>query len=246
MARILVVDDDPSVRAILGSALLRPGHEVDAAADGVEALRRIAMGRPDVVLADVVMPRMNGWMLLRRMRTDPDLAYVPVILLSGLGGTEERLRGFRLGADDVVVKPVHLDELRCRVDNALRHGRRDRVLSTGMSGCLSQIGLSTVLMMLSMERRTGELVVQQGASVARLLVREGNVVQASMGRDESDLDCVLAVLSWSSGAFELVPQPIDAEDRVGTSTTAILLEAARMADEAQHEHDSQVSAALLS
>lgn len=232
MARVLIVDDDPSTRSILAGALARPGREIEVAEDGFEALRLIEARLPDVIVTDVVMPRMSGWTLVKQLRAAPATAFVPVIFLSGLDAPEDRIQGFRLGGDDFVAKPVNLEELRLRIESALRHAPRERARAVGMSGTLAAVGISTLLMVLSMERKTGALSVTHQGTTARLLIRGGDVVQAwleDVGR--GGVECVYELFSWTDGEFEFVSTEIEVPDSIGCSTTGLLLEAARRSDE---------------
>ena len=76
--------------------------------------------RPDLIITDVMMPKLDGWALVRALRSRAELALVPVIFLTALGGEEDRIRGFRLGADDYLPKPFRFEELELRVANALK------------------------------------------------------------------------------------------------------------------------------
>ena len=110
--RVLVVDDEPNLVRLLAESLSDAGYEVLTAAEGQEGVRRLYADRPDLVVLDVRMPRMDGWETLKRVREVSD---VPVILLTARDAEADRLRGFALGADDYVTKPFSLAELGARV-----------------------------------------------------------------------------------------------------------------------------------
>ena len=119
-ASVLVVDDSPDSRELLGALLESAGYRVWTAADGREGLRSVFANRPDLVLVDVVMPNMDGWELLGRIR---DMSDTPVMMLTALGAEEEKVRGLRSGADDYLVKPFGRAELLARVGALLRRTR---------------------------------------------------------------------------------------------------------------------------
>ncbi len=123
MPHILFVDDDPSVRSVIARALHRPQRTIEVAKHGEEALARGARNKPNLIVTDVVMPRMNGWAFVRRLRASPETAFIPVIFVTGLSSPTDRIRGFRIGADDYIAKPVDLDELELRVENVLHRAR---------------------------------------------------------------------------------------------------------------------------
>ena len=110
---MLVVDDDQAVRDSLKRSLEYSGYEVSTATDGVDALARLGAVRPDAVIMDVMMPRLDGLETCRRMRAAGDLT--PVLLLTARDGVGDRVSGLDAGADDYVVKPFALEELLARV-----------------------------------------------------------------------------------------------------------------------------------
>jgi DNA-binding response OmpR family regulator len=116
-AKVLVVDDDPDIRALLGELLGRAGFDVDEAAEGRAALRRLYESPPALVILDVAMPGMDGYQTLERIR---DLSDVPVLMLTARVQELEKVRGLSLGADDYVAKPFGRQELLARVQALLR------------------------------------------------------------------------------------------------------------------------------
>ncbi|MFI8824787.1 response regulator transcription factor [Streptomyces sp. NPDC053431] len=119
-ARILVVDDDPTVAEVVTGYLDRSGFAVEHAADGPEALLRAGERRPDLVVLDLMLPGLDGLEVCRRLReTGP----VPVIMLTARGDEEDRITGLEVGADDYVTKPFSPRELVLRVESVLRRSR---------------------------------------------------------------------------------------------------------------------------
>jgi DNA-binding response OmpR family regulator len=116
-AEVLVVEDEDDVRRLVRVLLERAGHSVLEAANGLEALRRLEAGAPDLVVLDVAMPELDGWQTLERIR---DLSDVPVLMLTARAGELDKVRGLRGGADDYVTKPFGRQELLARVEALLR------------------------------------------------------------------------------------------------------------------------------
>jgi CheY-like chemotaxis protein len=119
----LVVDDDRSSRTLLVGMLRRAGYDVNAAADGLEALQRVRETKPDVVLLDVLMPRMSGYEVCAAIKDDPVTQHCQVMLVTSLDGTPDKVEGLDIGADDYVCKPVRSDEFLAKV-RALIRARR--------------------------------------------------------------------------------------------------------------------------
>ena len=134
--RILVVDDDPDILQFVRLNLELDGFEVELAGGGKEALEKAAAAPPDLMLLDVMMPEIDGLTVLRRMRSDPPTANVPVIVLTARSLAEDRVKGLDLGADDYITKPFDLEELIARVRTVLRRSQQMRDLSplTGLPG----------------------------------------------------------------------------------------------------------------
>ncbi|GAA3570289.1 response regulator transcription factor [Nonomuraea rosea] len=151
--RILVVDDDPTVSEVVARYLERDGHEVECVGDGVEALRRALAHPPDLMVLDLMLPKIDGLQVCRKLR---ERWPVPVIMLTALGEEIDRVVGLETGADDYVTKPFSPRELALRVQSVLRRARGASV--TGGTGVL----------------RDGDLVVDVGAHEVRL--RGGEVM----------------------------------------------------------------------
>jgi putative two-component system response regulator len=136
-ATVLVVDDIAANARLLQRLLMRDGHHVLFAEDGEEALERVRCDRPDLVLMDVVMPTLDGFETCRRLKSDPKTRLVPVVLITALQGTRERVRGLEVGADGFLSRPVSTAELTARVRSLLRIKRFTDELDSAESVILS-------------------------------------------------------------------------------------------------------------
>jgi len=226
------------------AVLEKRGYQIMTAPDGAEALKVVAQSTPNLIITDVMMPRMDGWTLVKQLRAQPRFAMVPVIFLTALASDDDRIRGFRLGADDYLPKPFRFDELDLRVANVLKKqqelhkeakpGGEDG--KPGIHGALDQLGLSSLLAMLEMERKSGVLVLRRGSEVGRIFVREGRVVFARMDAGpKQNAEAVFELLGWPDGRFDFSTIEVDMEDQVQSSTTHLLMEGARLIDEANNK-----------
>ncbi len=120
--QVLVVEDDPQVRDVVRRYLERDGLAVQVAASGTEGLELARRGRPDVILLDVMLPGISGLEVCRILR-DVDGSDVPIIMLTALGDTDDRIAGLQTGADDYIGKPFSVKELALRVGSVLRRSR---------------------------------------------------------------------------------------------------------------------------
>ena len=117
-SRVLVVDDEENIGFLLDSALRHFGHEVKVAATGRDALKEVEAFDPDVMLLDVMLPDLDGFEIVRRMRLDGKK--VPVLFLTARDAVDDKVRGLTLGGDDYVTKPFSLEEVMARIQVILR------------------------------------------------------------------------------------------------------------------------------
>jgi phosphate regulon transcriptional regulator PhoB len=122
-SRVLIVEDEPDIRALVVHHLKREGYQVSAASSGEEALRQVQAAPPDLILLDLMMPAMDGLEVCRRLRQDPATASLPIVMLTAKGDEIDRVLGLEIGADDYVVKPFSPKELLARVRAVLRRSR---------------------------------------------------------------------------------------------------------------------------
>ncbi len=125
MARILVVDDEPSIVKLVSATLRARGHTTFEAYDGVEAVDKALELRPDLILLDIMMPRMNGTEARRKLHDNPKTAKIPVIHLSAIGDFESQLESMEDGLTDYITKPFAPKELAERVEQFLDPARRE-------------------------------------------------------------------------------------------------------------------------
>jgi adenylate cyclase len=118
--RILIVDDNDNNRAILAARLGAQGYVTEEAADGAEALEAVHREAPDLILLDVMMPKINGLEVCRRLRSDPSLGFIPVILVTARADSEDVVAGLEAGADEYLAKPIDQTALVARVRSMLR------------------------------------------------------------------------------------------------------------------------------
>lgn len=124
MKKILVVDDDRTMRTVLTRYLENRGYQVEQVTSGAEALVAVTKNPPDLVVSDVMMPEMDGLEFCRRLRATPSGQLMPFIFLSGKGELEDRIHGHSIGADDYLTKPVDPRELVAKIESQLERSRR--------------------------------------------------------------------------------------------------------------------------
>ncbi len=176
--RILVVEDDPAILTGLRDLLESEGYAVETARDGAVALERFRAARPDLVLLDVMIPKMSGYDVCRAIRAE-DRA-TPVVMLTAKGQEVDKVVGLELGADDYIVKPFGIAELLARVHSALRRGALAGAHANEIpAGVISLGSVELDLDALSGRRRDGasfSLTPKEAALLRFLLAHEGRVI----------------------------------------------------------------------
>jgi pilus assembly protein CpaE len=171
-AKILIVDDDPDTQRVLGYTLTQEGFQVVSAGDGAEALRVREREHPDVILLDIMLPKLDGYQVAERIRAEEgSAAHIPIIMVTAETDIEQKVRGLRAGADDYLVKPFHPAELLARIrsllarfapryaDPAARPAAAGRVLA--FYGAKGGVGTTTLAInaAIALQRDQGRRVV---------------------------------------------------------------------------------------
>jgi DNA-binding response OmpR family regulator len=234
--RILVADPQTRILERLSTALGGAGFVVATATNGIEAIGACLSKTPDVALIERDMP-VVGLHVLQEMGRHGQLASVPVMMMSANATDLARLQAFQLGAADFIPKPFTVLEVILRARRWARASQRDteRVV---LRGSLTEMGLPTLLQMFEQEKKTGQLSITRDQLVAWIDFVAGRIVRARSSEADGDIkDIVLKVLDWKHGYFELSAGTPAAsatpEQEVGV--THLLLEHARLADEASRE-----------
>jgi|GEM_PF-1320141 len=128
-ARILIIDDTEDNVVLLRELLEREGYIVDSASDGLTGLERARLNEPDLILSDVMMPGLNGFQLTQRLRSDKNLRFIPIILITARNDNNDKIRALETGADDFLVKPIQRLELVARARSLIRLKRSSEALS---------------------------------------------------------------------------------------------------------------------
>jgi DNA-binding response OmpR family regulator len=174
--KVLIVDDDVDLLDVLSYALRREGFNVQVAADGQQALSRIQSSKPDVILLDVRLPKVNGFEVLRRIRESDD---IPVIVLTALNDEETVLKAFNLGADDFITKPFSPRQLTARIRAVMRRGNSAGKVGTGRVLALGEAALDLDSHELAVAGRSVRLTPTEFKLLHILAVNEGRVVSTS-------------------------------------------------------------------
>jgi DNA-binding response OmpR family regulator len=229
--RILLIDPDQKNVRILRNNFLDLHYEVDAAGSDAEAVEKITAQPFDAVLTEVAAPGIDGYQLLEQTQQSTLNRSCAVIFLTQKSDVWNRVKSFKLGAKDYIIKPIHVREIVGRVQMVLaRRERRRQALKSSrkqFSGRLADLGAVELIEAFGAERKSGVLTLssENGAS-GRMVFKEGAVIQATAGLHRSE-EAVLKLLSWNKGRFSMVFAPVDEADEIGVSNMGLLLQGAK-------------------
>jgi two-component system, OmpR family, phosphate regulon response regulator PhoB len=174
-ARILVVEDESDIAALVAYHLTREGHRVRTAAGGTEALDAVGAERPDLLVLDLMLPNFSGYDVLVELRRRPDTSDIPVVVLTARRDEVDRVRGLELGADDYVTKPFSPRELVLRINAVLRRARSPAVGGGGRVIRGDGIEIDMNALRVTAAGRDIELTPTEYRLLATLLERRGRV-----------------------------------------------------------------------
>jgi diguanylate cyclase (GGDEF)-like protein len=233
MTRILVVDDHEDNVELLRARLEARGYQVEAARDGLEALERVDARPPDLILLDVMMPKLDGIEVVRRIKGNPLLPFIPIIMQTALETTEDKVEGLDAGADDYITKPIDFAELEARVKSLLRIKALQEELARANESLLrmSQIdGLTGVDNRRHIEERLTEMYehsarLNEPMAVVMCDVDHFKSVNDTYGHPAGD-----AVLRQVAEVLRETAREIDRVGRYGGEEFLVLLPGANVQD----------------
>jgi DNA-binding response OmpR family regulator len=241
---ILVVDDDPKWVRVVSLYLRGKNYQVDAALNGEEALGKVAANRPDVVIADIGMPGMDGYELCSRLRRDPETRTIPFIFLTARDHDTDKIKARKIGSDDYLTKPCPLERLTQSLETVMDRielARRIPLDRIGRSGHLEDVDLLDMVQMLELEQTTGALVLSHGERTGTLYFKDGVIVEADIQSPKRE-EPLFILLGWKTGRFLFLPDAVPERMPITASMANLLFQDLRALEE--HEHAALKSGPL--
>jgi len=211
-SKILVVDDNAYLVDILSFSLEMENYEVLKAYDGEEAIKIISNNPPDLILADIMMPKMDGFELCKKTKEDPKTKDIPFLFLTAKGKLDDQLKGFSLGGNDYIVKPFNLDDLLKKIAKSIEQYKEKGsiVKDIPKEGDISEFPIIKVLQSMKSNKETATLTATTSDDVGKIYIKNGKITKAetSVSKDTVALE---SILTWKDGKFQIknsVPQDI--------------------------------------
>lgn len=216
-------------------SLKKSGFSVTTAIDGKDALEKVQISPPDLILSDTKMPEMDGFELCKAVKADEKFRAIPFVFLTNQKSVEFKVKGLELGGDDYLTKPIYIKEIVTRVKMILTKAEKERFerkdTKGGFSGNLADMGVVDLVQTFEMGRKTGTIRLDGGGErVGSVFFREGKVVDAEMGRLKGE-NAFHRMLNTFEGKFDVQFGPVERPDRIEVSTQGLLMEGMRRLDE---------------
>jgi len=235
--QLLLVDADPRSVRVLEVSLKKAGYSVTTAKDGIDALGKIEVSTPDLILSDTKLPNLDGYAFVKRLKERQEWTSIPVVFLTSQKSIEDKIRGLELGVEDYLTKPIFVRELIARVNLLLakrtQEGIATRQSQTGRTrfqGSIQDMAVVDLLQTFEVSRKSGIVRVHNNSHDAKIIFREGKVIDAELGALRGE-EAVYRALIWSDGSFEVEFTAVRGDDVIDTSTQGLLMEGMRRVDE---------------
>lgn len=236
MARkILIVDDNKTVRTLLGLNLRKANYEVIEADNGLDGLSVANAEKPDLVISDILMPQMDGFEFCKRVRETSEIPMVPFIFLTSIDQVATEVRGFRTGADDYLIKSnIKKEDLLAKVDALLAKSddfkQAERQIRDGLFGKFTDLSLVDVLQLLMMNKKTGVLTLQRDSDMAEVFFSDGRLVHAEYRKYVGE-EAVINLGEWTDGTFRFESTDVKVVPTIHALTMNLIMEYCRVTDE---------------
>lgn len=231
---LLLVDGDAKSLRVMEVSLKKAGFSVTTAVHGKDALEKVQISVPDLVLSDTRMPEMDGFELCKALKADERFKHIPFVYLTGQKSVEFKVKGLELGGEDYLTKPIYIKEIVTRLRMILQKAEKERIekreTKAGFAGNLSDMGVVDLVQTFEMGRKTGTITLTDGERTGVVFFREGRVVDAELARIHGE-HAFYRMLNINEGKFEVQFIPVDRPDRIEVSTQGLLMEGMRRLDE---------------
>jgi len=225
--KILIAEKEPNEVQALRKAFVATGYEVRIATNGPEAVELLASFHPDVILAEMRLPLMDGPHLLQEIRNLPALQWLPFVLIGNLKTLDERVSAMKLAVDDYLQKPLDPEETVARVDSLIREAELRATTpdrrSRGFSGSLSEMSLVDLLQTLEVGNKTAVIRLRNASQEGLVYITDGQVVDAELSGLETRR-ALLRMFRWTDGTFHVEMKAHERPRSLTTSTRDLISE----------------------
>ena len=202
--KILIVDEDSNYISGLRKGLTEAGYEVLYSDDGKKAFELTQNIKPDLIIAEVSLPQIDGHLFFREIKTIPEVRNVPFVFLSSQKNVDDRIRSMELGVDDFVSKPFYVDEVVARIENLLNEltslGNSKNNNEKGFSGDIAEMNLIDLIQTLEVGKKSGIIKLKYNNYQGNVYIKNGEVVDVTLD-DLPPTEALLKISVWTEGDF---------------------------------------------
>ena len=233
---LLLVDGDPRSLRVLEVSLKKAGFVVTTAVNGKDALEKLELSPPDLVIAETLLDEIDGYAFCQRLKANPAWADIPFVFLTAQTEIESKIKGLELGVDDYLTKPIYIKEIVARARILIQKRQRTRIEErrdgrTRFAGRISDMPVVDLIQTVEISRKSGLIYFTgEAAKQAAIYFRDGKVIDAEAGPLQGE-DAVYRLLTWNDGEFEVVFRTVRRRDVITVSSQALLMEGMRRLDE---------------
>ncbi len=234
---LLLVDNDAKSLRVMEVSLRKAGFSVTTAVNGSDALDKVRISQPELILSDTKMPELDGFEFCRQIKQDARLALIPFIFLTAEKSVDSKVKGLELGVDDYLTKPIYIKEIVTRIKILLEKREKEslerRDPRSKFAGDLADMGIVDLIQTIEIGRKTGRIRVRRGdGKIAELYFRNGKVIDAELGRLKGE-HAVYRLMVWNEGTFDIEfgASVSDRTDAIELSSQGLLMEGMRRLDE---------------
>ena len=232
---LLLVDSDPKSLRVMEVSLRKAGFSVTTAINGADALEKVKISSPDLILSDTQMAEVDGFEFCRLLKSDPKHAHIPFIFLTDETSVDHKIKGLELGVEDYLTRPIYIKEIVTRIKILLEKQEKESLerkdQRSKFSGELSDMGVVDLIQTIEIGRKSGVIRFRRSdGEPGQIYFRSGKVVDAEVGKLRGDR-AVYRLLVWNEGTFEIEFGPMDRPDVVALSSQGLLMEGMRRLDE---------------
>lgn len=230
---LLLVDGDAKSLRVMEVSLKKAGFQVTTAIHGKDALEKVQISPPDLVLSETRMAEMDGFELCKVLKSDDRFRHIPFVFLTSQKAVESKVKGLETGAEDYLTKPIYIKEVVTRVRMILQKVEKERIerkeTRAGFTGSLADMGVVDLVQTFEIGRKTG-VIKLEGERTGTVYFKEGRVIDAELGRLRGE-NAFYRMLNTFEGQFEVSFTPVDRAERIEVSTQGLLMEGMRRLDE---------------